>query len=189
MATNNNCDGIITVDFTTFVVVNGTMNVIDINDPADLKNIPVYIAVNASNLYSYVKEELYCPPNGVPVPDPCNSGTFITVPCVTLNEARVSGPINFVVQIPVLETTGRAVDSFEAGVDVEFEDPTQSGDIMSAYGGVFINDEVLEYLDDMNDPAPNLLVTVKNLEVHNQNISVDGDAYFEVIGTFEITKK
>ncbi|MGL5311891.1 MAG: hypothetical protein ACRC92_01465, partial [Peptostreptococcaceae bacterium] len=164
---SNNCDGIISVDFTTFVVVNGTMNVIDIdnNDPDALDNIKTYITVNASNLYAYVKEEPYCPEGGIEVPDPCNSGISINVPCVTLNEVRVSGPINFVIGLPVLETTGRATDSVDPGVYVEFEDPTQSGDIISAYGGVFINDEVLEYLDSLDEPAPSLLVTVKDLKV------------------------
>lgn len=187
---SNNCDGIISVDFTTFVVVNGTMNVIDIdnNDPDALNKIQTYITVNASNLYAYVKEELYCPQGGIEVPDPCNLGNVITVPCVTLNEVRVSGPINFVVSLPVLETTGRTTDSVDPGVYVEFEDPTQNGDMISAYGGIFINDEVLEYLDSLDDSAPSLLVTVKDLKVHDYHITADGDDYFEVIGTFEISK-
>lgn len=183
MANNNNCDGKISVDFLSYVVVNSTMNIIDVND--DLTKIPVYIAVNAENLNSYVKEEPYCPIGGVPVPDPCNSGTFITVPCVTLNEARVSGPINYIVGIGVVDTTGRATDSIEPGVRVIIE-AGQLGTIASAYDSVFIDNEVLLYLDSLNDPAPNLKVTVTDLKVLNDLDNIEGDHCFQVTGTFVI---
>lgn len=168
-----NCNGYYDLHFESLIVVDG-MNVIDFGTPSDT---PVSLAVNIDSLEVYAATINY--PGPVTVPNPCN-GDPIVLDNVILNGLCVSGPIHYVIGVPVLKT------STNVNFDPTHIPPVTQLTYATIGGDVSLLDETIKMVDVVPSTLPKVVVNV--IETHVVSIDELEHGYaYKVFGTFRIT--
>lgn len=169
------CKGYYIADFASYLIIENTMNVKNLN----YDDIPLSIAVNTDNLHAYVEKSDYCPIGGIPVPDPCDPTKTIIVPCVTLTELKITGLIGYIIGADVLDPTPFP------NVIIEPDDVNVLYTATVA-GNTLIDNEIINILDDPDTKDPDLKVTVQRIEVVEAGMNDNGDHFYLIDGEFKI---
>jgi hypothetical protein len=179
-----NCKGYLEIDFASYLVLENTINIReDIQQyilNGEFENIPVAIAVNTTKLYTHIGQEEYRPENPISVTNPCfpddPSKNFL-VDYVTLNELFVAGIIGFAVGVDVLYSNNNVIIN-EPALQLNYVTTDGACEVVA--------NEPLFILDNSNEPAPQIKVTVINLQVAEVSINDSREYSFSITGTFRI---